>query len=225
MFTGLRPAELYGLAWADVREQVVKVQRGRDMKSGEEEGTKIRAGVRDLPIHPHLGPLVDAMRSTGNMLRIDNVRDVEQRADLVRAGVTRPELQSGTETLLAFDVRSFRTTFATWCARSRFDSADLDKWLGHKPKTTAAKHYVKDTGAMTSGVFPAVPARFSQRPMARRSRARDPPFAHPVDQAPDSPMITVRRKGLEPLQELPRRNLNPVRLPIPPPSPMPRRAP
>jgi len=124
-------------------------------------------------------------------------RAARRHADLVRAGVTRPELQSGTETLLAFDVRSFRTTFATWCARSRFDSADLDKWLGHKPKTTAAKHYVKDTGAMTSGVFPAVPARFSQRPMARRSRARDPPFAHPVDQAPDSPMITVRRKGLE----------------------------
>ncbi len=65
MFTGLRPAELYGLTWADVRERVIKVQRGRDMNSGDEKGTKTKASVRDVPIHPHLAPLVDAMRARG----------------------------------------------------------------------------------------------------------------------------------------------------------------
>lgn len=42
MLTGLRPAEIYGLDWADVRADVIKVQRGRDMKSGDDGDTKNR---------------------------------------------------------------------------------------------------------------------------------------------------------------------------------------
>lgn len=162
MFTGLRPAELYGLTWADVRERVIKVQRGRDMKTGVDGRTKTKASVRDVPIHPHLAPLIDAMRGTGRVFPIDRVREVEHharelRAHLLTAGIDRPELHDGTSTLRPFDVRSFRTCFATWCARSGFDSAWIDAWLGHAPKTTAGAHYVKDTGAMTSGVFPSLP--------------------------------------------------------------------
>ena len=162
LFTGLRPAELYGLTWGDIRERVIKVQRSRDMKTAEDTTTKTKASVRDVPIHPHLAPLVKAMRSAGRVFPIERVRDVEQharelRAHLTTAGVTREELHEGTATLRAFDVRSFRTTFATWCARSGFDSAWIDTWLGHAPKSTAAKHYIKATGALASGVFPALP--------------------------------------------------------------------
>ena len=89
------------------------------------------------------------------------MRDVEARVGelrghLLAAGVTRPELHDGTRTQRPFDVRSFRTTFATWCARSGFDSAWTDVWLGHAAKTTTAKHYVKSTGEMTGGVFPVL---------------------------------------------------------------------
>lgn len=162
MLTGLRPAELYGLTWEDVRANVIKVQRARDMKTAEDTDTKTRASVRDVPIHPHLAPLIEATRGKGRVFNVDRVRDVEGRPAVLRvhltaAGVDRPELHDGTTTLMPFDVRSFRTTFATWCARSGFDSAWIDAWLGHAPKTTSAKHYVKDTGAMTSGVFPVVP--------------------------------------------------------------------
>jgi len=199
MLTGLRPAELYGLTWDDVREGVIKVQRGRNMKSGEDGDTKTRQGVRDVPIHPHLEALIRSMRGAGRVFPVQRVRHVEQhaaelRAHLVVAGVTRRELHEGTKTLRAFDVRAFRTTFATWCARSGFDSAWIDAWLGHAPKSTAAKHYVKDTGALAAGVFPVLPAGLTG------------PSAGPSD--PQVPETIVRRKGLEPLQELPHWNLN-----------------
>jgi hypothetical protein len=108
------------------------------------------------------------MRGKGRVFPVERVRDVEKHADELRghltaAGVTRAELHNGTTTVRPFDVRSFRTCFATWCARSGFDSAWIDAWLGHAPKTTAAKHYVKDTGAMTSGVFPELPAALLRR--------------------------------------------------------------
>ncbi len=223
MMTGLRPAEIYGITWTDVRERVIKVQRGRDMKSGADAKTKNRQSNRDVPIHPHLEPLLTAMRSEGRVFPIERVREVEAhagelRAHLALAGITRPELEQGTDTLRPFDVRSFRTCFATWCAASGFDSAWIDVWLGHAPKTTTAKHYVKSTGTMTAGVFPVLPADLI------------PPCELPVTCEPSGSVTVenplpirrgvVRRKGLEPLQELPRRNLNPVRLPIPPPSPM-----
>lgn len=221
MLTGLRPAELYGLTWADVRDRVIKVQRGRDMKSGDDGDTKTRASVRDVPIHPHLEPLVKAMRGQGRVFPVARVRDVEAHAGELRghlalAGITRPELTDGTATLRPFDVRSFRTTFATWCAASGFDSAWIDVWLGHAPKTTTAKHYVKSTGAMTSGVFPELPQQLSAACEPRVTCK--PEGSLTVEKHAALETVSVRRKGLEPLQELPHRNLNPARLPIPPPS-------
>lgn len=133
------------------------------MKSGEDSDAKTKASVRDVPIHPHLAPLVKAMRGEGRVFHVERVRHLEKHAEELRthlhlAGVDRADLCDGTSTHRPFDVRSFRTCFATWCARSGFDSAWIDAWLGHIPKTAAAKHYVKDTGSLASGILPALPA-------------------------------------------------------------------
>jgi integrase len=184
MYTGLRPAELYGLVWSDVRLEaqrpVIKVQRSRDMKTAEEKGTKTKQSVRDVPIHPHLRPLLTAMRDEvkdrdARVFHVDDdkVRDVEKmvsllRAHLTTAGIERDELHHGTQHLLPFDVRSFRTTFATWTAQAGYDSTWLDVWIGHKPKSTSAKHYVKQTPAFEDvtlkSVLPGVTPPFPPIP-------------------------------------------------------------
>ena len=118
-----------------------------------------------------------AAGATGRVFPVDRVRDVEARVAELRghlraAGIVRPELHFGTSTLRPFEVRSCRTTFATLCARSGFDSAWIDAWLGHAPKTTSAKHYVKGTGALAAGIFPALPPDLSfGRVSAFRSNA------------------------------------------------------
>lgn len=117
-----------------------------------------------------------------------------------------PSCAVGTSTLRPFDARSFRACFATWCAPSGFGSARIDAWLGHAPKTSAAKPYVKGH------------RRADERglPDAARPTGLEP--AGEFGAGVSGSILTVRRKGLEPLQELPHWNLNPARLPIPPPS-------
>jgi integrase len=158
------------------------------MKTGEETTTKTRSRVRDVPIHPYLLPMLKTMgkgkSATDRVFPVERVRHTEQdvkrlREHLLAAGIDRPELQHGTQTLKAFDVRSLRTCFATWCRRSGCDSADIDVWLGHKPKTTAAKHYVKDTGTLPAGVFPKLPLEITDGDVNPGVKCERPPSMIP----------------------------------------------
>ncbi|MCL2776367.1 MAG: hypothetical protein FWD73_00070 [Polyangiaceae bacterium] len=81
---------------------VIKVQRARDMKSGEIGDPKTKHSRRDVPIHPELVALLRAMYSeakdhTGLMFPIsdDRVRDVEKIPEITRqafatAGIDAP---------------------------------------------------------------------------------------------------------------------------------------
>lgn len=177
-YTGLRPAEVYGLMWPDVRldadRPVIRIQRTRDMKTGEIGSTKTKSSNRDVPIHPQLVPLLRSMRASapdrhGYVIAIadEDVRESEKAPDVVRdalktAGIRDRELLYGNDNLRPFDDRSWRTTFATWCAKAGYDSTWVDAWLGHKPKSTAAKHYVKDTPAFED--IPPRPTRVGVAP-------------------------------------------------------------
>jgi integrase len=158
-YTGLSPSEFYGLRCSDIRLDAerphIMVQRGRDMKTGADKTTKTKQRNRKVPIHPELRPLLQVMLDEGEgpaafLLPVtQGIRMVERRVRDLRehleaAGVDRPELLQGTDTLLPFDVRSFRTTFATWAAKAGFDSGWVRVWLGHKPQGVAEKNYMKD---------------------------------------------------------------------------------
>jgi len=158
-YTGLSPSEFYGLRCSDVRLDAerphIMVQRGRDMKTGADKTTKTKQRNRKVPIHPELRPLLQVMLDEGEgpaafLLPVtQGIRMVERRVRDLRehleaAGVDRPELLQGTDTLLAFDVRSFRTTFATWCAKAGYDSGWVRVWIGHKGQGVAERHYLKD---------------------------------------------------------------------------------
>lgn len=173
-FTGLRPAEVYGLRWADVRldatRPVIKVGRSTNTRTGEDAPTKTKHGNREVPIHPHLRPLLRAMREaagndptarvipvTGN-LRVETEKGPETlRADLRTAGVSTPELQEGDAVHLPFDDRSWRTTFASWAQSAGFDGDRISAWLGHKPHSVAAAHYLRVTPHFEDVALP--PAR------------------------------------------------------------------
>lgn len=64
---------------------------------------------RDVPIHPHLRPLVDAMRGAGRVFPIARARDVESRVaelreHLATAGIDRDDLPTGTASLRPFEL-------------------------------------------------------------------------------------------------------------------------
>jgi integrase len=178
-YSGLSPSEFYGLAPADIRLDAERphflLGRTLNLKSGKDDLTKNKQRNRRVPIHPELRPLMRILLDEVDdgapyMFPLRAVRDLdlgvaELREHLKGAGVTRDELLKGTKQLMPFDRRSFRTTFATWCSVAGYDSAWLRAWLGHKPATTAEKHYVKNTPdfedvvlkAQRPGVVPPFP--------------------------------------------------------------------
>jgi hypothetical protein len=157
-YTGVRPEELFYLRWRDVRldgqKPRIHVHGAYDVRTGREKSTKT-GEERDVPIHPHLRALLTFMRDAADdpdarvVLLVSRKRHGERYADMVRprlrkARVTRPELLHGTAKRMPFDLRSFRTTFATWAVSAGYERALVGTWLGHKPNDTTSLHYVKD---------------------------------------------------------------------------------
>ena len=170
----LWPQELYALRWTDVdwEAREVRIRRKLDVRSGEEKsGTKSDAGVREVPIHENLMPLLKAMyeeRASDDeriISLIGSARLFERLADQTRrhvklAGIDRVELVVGSEDLMPFDFRSWRTTGCSWHAMLGTDSWLLAKWAGHKSPETTWSHYAKegpDALKLHGKPFPALP--------------------------------------------------------------------
>ena len=153
----LRPQELYALRWTDIdwAAREVRIRRKLDVRTGEEKpGTKSDAGVREVPIHENLLPLLRAMHDEreGDDSRIipliGAARLFERFADQTRrhiklAGIERTELVDGSADLLPFDFRSFRTTGCTWLAMLGTDSYVIALQAGHKSPDTTWGSYIK----------------------------------------------------------------------------------
>ena len=90
--------------------------------------------------------------------------------------------------------------------------------LGHKQVTTTNR-YVHSNARAAATVLAALDhSRISGSGSGSREPV-SPPTRAVCNTSFSNDSRAVRRKGLEPLQELPHWNLNPARLPIPPPSP------
>lgn len=170
-----RPQELYALRWTDVdwTAREVRIRRKVDVRTGvEKDGTKSDAGIREIPIHPHLMPMLEAMHGeaaekTGRLLPLHgSVRVFEHFADQTRghvtkAGVERTELLVGTRDHMPFDFRSWRTTGCTWLAMMGTDSQVLARQAGHKSPDTTWASYVKrgpDLRQRHGEPFPTLPS-------------------------------------------------------------------
>jgi len=186
-FLYVRPEELYALRWSDVDwdGHEIRVRRSMDLKSGEEKSTKTKAGRREVPIHPNLMPLLMQMRAEAGGTEAKDkrivplataVRDVEKIPTMLRrhieatalaSGIDLDELVKGSEELMAFDARSWRTTGCSWHAMLGTDSYALARWAGHESPDITWGHYAKqgpDLRRRHGEPFPPLPERLLDPP-------------------------------------------------------------
>lgn len=197
-----RPQEFYALRWTDVdwEAREVRVRRKLDVRTGEEKpGTKSDAGIREIPIHENLLPLLHAMheeakheeREDGRIVPlIGSARAFERFADQTRrhlklAGIERRELTEGTDDHMPFDFRSWRTTGCTWLAMLGTDSYVIAQQAGHKSPETTWANYIKrgpDLRQRHGEPFPPLP------PELLEVRAG---FGLVLDRGPKSPDVSA----------------------------------
>ncbi|MBS2017492.1 MAG: site-specific integrase, partial [Deltaproteobacteria bacterium] len=175
-FLYCRPQELYALRWGDVdwEAREIRVRRKLDVRTGEEKpGTKSDAGIREIPIHENLMPLLRAMYTAageddgalliqykGSPRLFDKLAE-QVRRHLAVAKLQRRELLVGTPDLMPFDFRSFRTTGCTWLAMLGVDSYVIAQQAGHKSPETTWASYIKrgpDLRQRHGEPFPPPPA-------------------------------------------------------------------
>ena len=166
----LRPGELRALTCGDVDldARVVHVTKAYDERTRTVKAPKTRNGVRDVPIHPSLVPLlrrlVDGRDVIASLVPIVSQRSEFERANLTRshlatAGVTRPRLTENTPTTMHVGFRSWRDTGITWLALAGVDVAKIQRRAGHDNITTTIG-YVKAAEDVTGTIgepFPALP--------------------------------------------------------------------
>jgi integrase len=170
-----RPQELFALRWTDVdwTAEEIRIRRKLNVRKDKEvHGTKSDAGIREVPIHPNLMPLLRALhdvRSSDGARIVDfdgspRILDLlpdQARQHLEVAGIERTELIEGTEDFLAFDFRSFRTTGCTWLAMLGTDSFVIAAQAGHENPSTTWGSYIRrgpDLRRRLGEPFPPLPA-------------------------------------------------------------------
>ena len=129
---------------------------------------KTRNGVRDVPIHPHLVPLLrrmahgrapDALVVPLMSAWYEDARAKRTREHLAKAGVTRPRLTENTATTMMVGFRSWRDTGITWLALAGVDVAKMQRRAGHDEISTTMG-YVKSAEDISGTIgepFPPLP--------------------------------------------------------------------
>jgi integrase len=170
-FLYLRPGELQALTAGDVDldADVVHVTKAWDEESREVKQPKTHYGIRDVPIHPNLRPLLERLKNGKNhadaLVPIMAKRSSFERARTLRthmakAKISRARLTENTATTMHIGFRSLRDTGITWLALAGVDVAKMQRRAGHDDISTTMG-YVKvaeDIGGKLGEPFPPLPA-------------------------------------------------------------------
>ncbi|MGA2450697.1 MAG: site-specific integrase [Polyangiaceae bacterium] len=216
----LRPGELKAALCSDVdlKAGVIHVTKAYDERAHEVKSPKTRNGVRDVPIHPHLVPLLQRLirgrTPTEALLPLmaewsENQRAVKTRQHLRMAGVTRPRLTENTTTTMHVGFRSWRDTGITWLALAGVDAAKIQRRAGHDEISTTIG-YVKAAEDITGTIgepFPPLPKSLvgpaprgpSEDPNSEGVRAKDWAKS-PLEnyKSSESNVNSAERAGVEP---------------------------
>jgi integrase len=180
------------------------VTKAYDERSGEVKPPKTRNGVRDVPIHPSLLPLlrrfVDKRAPIDPLIALmsdwsEDQRALKTRQHLAAAGLRRPRLTENTATPMHVGFRSWRDTGITWLALAGVDVAKMQRRAGHDHVTTTVG-YVKVAEDVTGTIgapCPALPASLVQP-----SETDQPKSKGGRPKALKNRAVAVRRAGLEP---------------------------
>lgn len=169
LYTGMRPGEAAALTWSDVdfRNREIHIHAALESGSGRIKGPKTAAGVRDIPIHAALLPLLQAARGkpfdrvftsrSGHPLNSNSQyrmwKDFRRAMDIeMGATVYRNQI---VESVIAADLTPYclRHTFATDCARAGVPLETVRWYLGHADISTTANIYQhRDAATLHAGM-------------------------------------------------------------------------
>lgn len=200
-FTYLRPGELRVLRWSDVDmvHGVISITRAWDSREDREKEPKTRNGVRTVPVHPNLMPLLKRMHEgaaeTDGVVpllgRIPEDAVAEHtRRHLRAAGIARPALYVDTATTVQVNFRSWRDSGITWLAMSGVGVDRIMRRAGHDAVQTTMG-YVKQAEDMTGG---ELGEPFAPLPTSLVERVAGPPCGPPVSYAREN---VAERAGFE----------------------------
>ena len=158
LYTGMRPGETAALNWADVDFDHNEIHIHAALESGSTgriKAPKTPAGVRDIPIHAELLPLLRAAQGkpfspvfptgSGGRQNTNSLRrlwtgfkrdlDIYMGAELERNKIVKSKV--------AADLTPYclRHTFATDCARAGVPIETVRWYLGHEDISTTANIY------------------------------------------------------------------------------------
>lgn len=169
LYTGMRPGEAAALNWRDVdfEENVIRIHAALESGSSRIKGPKTAAGVRDIPIHAALLPLLrDAQQGpfdpvfptrAGNRQNEKSLRRLWTgfKRDLdIYMGATL-ERNKIVSSVVAPDLTPYclRHTFATDCFRAGVPLETVRWLLGHEDISTTANIYEhSDMSALRRGI-------------------------------------------------------------------------
>jgi integrase/recombinase XerD len=135
LLTGFREQEVVYLGWNDINSSLstVRVTAKPDLgffpKRWEEREVPVpKQLIESLQIHPHFEKsrfVFPSPRGNRELHMLDKCKDVAKRANLDPA---------------RFDLRKFRSTYATRMLRAGFDVRTVQHWMGHKSLETTMRY-------------------------------------------------------------------------------------
>ena len=169
LYTGMRPGESAALMWSDVdfANNEIHIHAARESGSNSIKGPKTAAGIRDIPIHTQLRPLLQlaqgepfqfvfpnrsgkmqghsSMQAAWNSFR--RSMDIYMGATVVRGKVV--------ESVVAKDLTPYclRHTFCTDLQRAGVPLNVAKELMGHSHIQTTANIYThRDSGVLHAGI-------------------------------------------------------------------------
>lgn len=124
LLTGMRKGEIYGLRWEDVDMKSGQIHVTKQVQHGVECTPKTKAGVRDVPILPMLGAILEQRRGLPHAYVIGN-----GIAPITKARGQRIEREA--KRITGVTPHEMRHTFVTVMTESGVDAKTLAEIVGH----------------------------------------------------------------------------------------------